>query len=193
MTCAVFARGPSNGNWRRSPGVKKANVNFATRTASVWYNPAETRVESLIAAVEDVGYQVPEQPQEVAEELEARDLRKRLIVGAAFALPVVVLGMLERGARRSVRAYFAGAVLTPDRFFLRDAWIALRHRLANMNTLIALQRHVQRFSIRPWAPLWRAGAMFTSKQPPSSSFWISAGAHARSARARPGVGCASVV
>jgi Cu+-exporting ATPase len=136
MTCAACARTVER-QLAGSPGVKKANVNFATRTASVWYNPAETRVESLIAAVEDVGYQVPEQPPELAEESEARDLRKRLIVGAVFAVPVAVLGMLERApavqfALTLPVLFYSGSI------FLHDAWTALRHRSANMNTLIAL-------------------------------------------------------
>jgi Cu+-exporting ATPase len=136
MTCAACARTVER-QLSGSPGVSKASVNFATRTASVWYNPTETRVESLIAAVEDVGYQVPDQPQELAEESEARDLRKRLVVGAAFAIPVVVLGMMERApvlqfALTLPVLFYSGWI------FLRDAWTALRHRSANMNTLIAL-------------------------------------------------------
>jgi Cu+-exporting ATPase len=136
MTCAACARTVER-QLAGSPGVKKANVNFATRTASVWYNPAETRVEQLIAAVEDVGYQVPEEPQEMAEDTEARDLRKRLIVGALFAIPVAALGMTERWPILQLILtlpvlFYSGII------FLRDAWTALRHGSANMNTLIAL-------------------------------------------------------
>jgi Cu+-exporting ATPase len=136
MTCAACARTVEK-QLANSPGVEKANVNFATRTASVWYNPAETRVESLIAAVEDVGYQVPEQPQELAEESEARDLRKRLLIGAVFAIPVAVLGMMER-APVAQFVLTLPVVFYSGSIFLRDAWTALRHRSANMNTLIAL-------------------------------------------------------
>ena len=91
MTCAACARTVER-QLASSPGVEKASVNFATQIASVSYNPAQTRIEDLVAAVEDVGYEVPREPQEIAEAAEARELRRRLIVGAVFAIPVFVLG-----------------------------------------------------------------------------------------------------
>jgi Cu+-exporting ATPase len=136
MTCAACARTIER-QLGSSEGVEKASVNFATRTASVQYDPARTRVESLIAAVEDVGFEVPQQPQEIAEQAEAREVRKRLIVGAVFAIPVVILGMLER--LRMVQCFLTVPVLMYAGLpFYRDAWTALRHRTGNMNTLIAL-------------------------------------------------------
>lgn len=136
MTCAACARTVER-QLAAAAGVEKASVNFATRTASVAYDPARTGVEELVAAIEDVGYEVPQQPQEIAEAAEIRETRRRLIVGATFAVPVFVLGMMER-------ALLAQCVLTlpvlayAGRGFFADAWTALRHRSANMNTLIAL-------------------------------------------------------
>jgi Cu+-exporting ATPase len=136
MTCAACARTVER-QLAGSPGVEKASVNFATKIASVSYNPAKTRIEDLVTAVEDVGYEVPSEPQEIAEAAEAREIRRRLIFGAVFAIPVFILGMLER-------AQIAQFVLTlpvlfyAGRGFFRDAWTALKHRSANMNTLIAL-------------------------------------------------------
>ncbi len=136
MTCAACARTIER-QLTHAPGVEKASVNFATRTASVAFDPARTGIGDLVAAVEEVGYEVPSQPQEIAEAAAMRELRRRLIVGAVFAVPVFVLGMLER-------APVAQFVLTlPVLFyaglrFFGDAWTAARHRSANMNTLIAL-------------------------------------------------------
>ncbi len=42
----------------QAPGVTKAHVDFATKIASVEFDPAKTRVAQLIAAVEQAGYQV---------------------------------------------------------------------------------------------------------------------------------------
>ena len=95
MTCAACARTVEK-QLSGSKGVTGASVNFATRTASVRFDPNQTQLEDLVHAVEDVGYEVPAAPQEIAEAAEARELRKRLIVGAVFAVPVFVLGMLER-------------------------------------------------------------------------------------------------
>ncbi|HTA45902.1 MAG TPA: heavy metal translocating P-type ATPase [Bryobacteraceae bacterium] len=136
MTCAACARTVER-QLSHTPGVDKASVNFATRTASVSFNPAETDIEGLVAAVEEVGYEVPQLPQEIAEASALRELRRHLIVGGLFAIPVFILGMLER-------APAAQFILTlPVLFyaglgFFKDAWNAARHASANMNTLIAL-------------------------------------------------------
>ena len=90
MTCAACARTVEL-QLAHSPGVGTASVNFATRTASVSFNPAQTGVEKLVAAVEEVGYDVPLQSQEIAQAAEARALRTHLIVAAIFAVPVFVL------------------------------------------------------------------------------------------------------
>lgn len=136
MTCAACARTVER-QLANSAGVEKASVNFATKVASVSYNPAQTRIEDLVAAVEDVGYEVREGPQELAEAAEAREIRKRLIVGALFAVPVLILGMLERFAFIQFLLTVPVMVYSGRGFFV-DAWKALRHGSANMNTLIGL-------------------------------------------------------
>jgi Cu+-exporting ATPase len=136
MTCAACARTVER-QLASSPGVEKASVNLATKIASVSYNPDQTGVEELVAAVEDVGYEVPTDSQEIAAAAESRSLRQRLLVGAVFATPVFILGMLERAPL--VQFVLTVPVLFyAGRSFFADAWSALRHRSANMNTLIAL-------------------------------------------------------
>src|SRR5580658_6800629 len=136
MTCAACARTVER-QLAGSPGVEKASVNFATKIASVSYNPAETRIEDLVAAVEDVGYEVPQEPQEIAEAGAAREIRQRLLVGAVFATPVFILGMLERAPLIQF-VLTLPVLIYAGRGFFADAWTALKHRSANMNTLIAL-------------------------------------------------------
>jgi P-type Cu+ transporter len=136
MTCAACARTVER-QLAASPGVERASVNFATKIASVSYNPAETRVEDLVAAVEDVGYEVPQEPQEIAEAAAAREIRRRLLVGAVFAIPVFILGMLERAPVMQF-VLTLPVLVYAGRGFFADAWTALKHRSANMNTLIAL-------------------------------------------------------
>src|SRR6185312_7948790 len=86
MTCAAWALAVE-GQLSSSDGVDRASVNFAPRTARVLFDPSRTRIENLLAAVDEIGYEVPQQPLEVAEAAEARDLRRRLIVGLACAAP----------------------------------------------------------------------------------------------------------
>jgi Cu+-exporting ATPase len=105
--------------------------------ASVRYDAESLGVEKLVSAVEEVGYGVPAGPQEIAEQREAADLRRRLIVGAAFAIPVFILGMLERWPALQLVLTLPVIGYSGAPFF-HDAWTALRHRSANMNSLIAL-------------------------------------------------------
>ena len=134
MTCAACARTIER-QLSSTEGVEKASVNFATRVASVRYNDAVTSVPDLVAAVQDIGYEVPEEAN--PEEKEAAELRKRLIVGAVFAIPVFILGMMERAPWVQF-ALTLPVLFYSGRAIYRDAWIALRHRSANMNTLIAV-------------------------------------------------------
>ncbi len=136
MTCAACARAVE-GQLAHSEGVSKANVNFATRTASVTFDASRTRLENLIAAVEEIGYEVPRESLEIAEAAEARDLRRRLIVAFLFATPVFVLGMLDRLPMAQMVLTVPVLAISGWPFY-RDAFKAARHRTANMNTLVAL-------------------------------------------------------
>ncbi len=41
---------------KRTPGVRDVKVSMMTRTATVTYDPAQTKVETLVAATTDYGY-----------------------------------------------------------------------------------------------------------------------------------------
>jgi Cu+-exporting ATPase len=135
MTCAACARTVER-QLASSHGVEKASVNFATKVASVSYNPDETGLDDLVAAVEDVGYEVPLGDPEAAEARETARVRKRFLVGLVFAIPVFLLGMMERAP--AFQLVLTIPVLAyAGRGFFEDAWTGLLHRSANMNTLIA--------------------------------------------------------
>lgn len=136
MTCAACARAVES-QLAGTKGVAKASVNFASRTAFVEYDALIASVPNLIAAVEDIGYEVPAGPIEIAERAEARDLRRRLIIAAVFGVPVLLLGMWERYPLFQMILTIP-VVAIAGRPFYRDAWTALRHRSVNMNSLIAL-------------------------------------------------------
>jgi Cu+-exporting ATPase len=134
MTCAACARSIER-TLANSPGVERARVNFATATATVEFRPGQTKVGDLIGAIEDLGYGVPE--TEPVPDTQGLEYRRRLIVSLLVAAPVMALGMLHRAI------YLQLALTLPIVFycgapFYVNAWSALRHRSANMNTLIAL-------------------------------------------------------
>ena len=84
------------------------------------------------------------------DESELRDMTRRLIVAAALTLPVFVLGMshifhgsaLSHWAATPTGRWVQALGATPVLFwcgwpFLRRAWMSIKHRSANMFTLIA--------------------------------------------------------
>jgi Cu+-exporting ATPase len=134
MTCAACARTIER-TLARTPGVESARVNFATNTATVEYDPARVKVGDFVGAIEGLGYGVPQTAQ--APDAEEPGYRRRLIVAAVFALPVVVLGM-SHGSPMLQLALSLPVVFYSGAPFYLGAWKALRHGSANMNTLIAL-------------------------------------------------------
>ena len=150
MTCAACARTVEK-QLAVEPGVESARVNIATHIAQVTYRPDATNVAALIAAVEHAGYQVPEEPAEIADAREQQDLRRRLGAGVLLTMPVVVLGMAERLGVAQLVLTVPVMVFSGGPFF-RDAWTALRRGSANMNTLIALGTGAA-FSYSVWTVL----------------------------------------
>ncbi|HXI45127.1 MAG TPA: heavy metal translocating P-type ATPase, partial [Candidatus Acidoferrales bacterium] len=147
-------------------GVAEANVNLASESATVRYDPAALTVADLVAAVDAAGYvarveqaTAADHVADVADAAEARsgrdeaaarhvrDLRRRLVVAALFTLPV--LGGL---ARMTVAPWlpaflsnplFQLVLATPVQFwagwpFYAGAFKAIRHKATDMNTLIAV-------------------------------------------------------
>ncbi len=140
MTCASCARAIELA-LGATPGVERARVNLATNTATVEYDAARAHVGDFIGAIEDLGYGVPQtEPRPDAEE---SAYRRRLAVAAALAAPVLLLGMWHGLVAAPYSAWIQLALTLPvvcysGAPFYKAAWTALRHRSANMNSLIAL-------------------------------------------------------
>lgn len=145
-------------------GVIKAAVNLATEEAMVEYVPRQTSPEKIKDAILDLGFDVPEEEPQTVEtvaEGESEDIeqptrdanilgwRKRFRICALLTLPIL-LGML-RGFEPFDRIipeffenpYLMWALATPVQFwggwpFYRGMWAGLKHRTADMNTLIAV-------------------------------------------------------
>jgi Cu+-exporting ATPase len=157
MTCAACARRIER-NLSRQPGVRSAGVNFATARATVEYDAGLTDRRRLVETIKDTGYgtleptradalagAAPPDTERAARAAEYRDLRRKFIVAALLSLPVLVVAMAHRRIplfNFSGVNYLQLALTTPVVFycgaqFYRGAWAALRHRAADMNTLIA--------------------------------------------------------
>ena len=135
MTCAACARTIER-TLAHTRGVERAHVNFATSTATVEYDPGQVRVGDFIGAIEDLGYGVAE--AEAPANGEAIRYRRRLIVAVVCAAPVLALGMAHTHTAWLQLILTIPVIIYSGEPFYIGAWAALRHRSANMNTLIAL-------------------------------------------------------
>jgi Cu+-exporting ATPase len=147
-------------------GVEDAAVNLATESATVRFDPARASVTDLGAAVDAAGYvariersSTADRPIDVAAAAEARDerdaaatrhlraLRLRLLVAAGLTAPLL-LGLARMTVAPWLPAIFSDPLIqlafaTPVQLwagarFYAGAWNALRHRSADMDTLIAV-------------------------------------------------------
>ncbi len=134
MTCAACARAIER-KLGKTGGVERANVNLATSTATVEYDPSQVKVGDFIGVIEGLGYGVPHAGEPPQSEDAAN--RWRLTAAIICAAPVMVLGMMH-GSPWIQLVLALPVVLYSGAPIYRAAWTALLHRSANMNTLIAL-------------------------------------------------------
>ena len=140
MHCAACAQRVEHA-LRAVPGVHSARVNFALSQASVELDE-HTPLDGLQAALAAEGYGArpldETRPLDEPFQLQAREAslwRVRFIVACALLLPQLwghALGMTVWFVLASLMQGYVGAP------YLLGAWRRLRHRSANMDTLIAL-------------------------------------------------------
>ncbi len=134
------------------PGVIDASVNLVTRNAAVRYDPSAVNPARLIEAVRATGYEAElpkaeESPAEVrsrqedADEREARDLAIKATVSVVAGIVAMGVSMLLMGNSRANYGLLGLTIVIlawAGRDIYRHAWKAVRHRSADMNTLVAL-------------------------------------------------------
>ncbi len=129
-------------------GVSQCEVNLATGTATVAYDPERVGLEKIRQTIDDAGYEARE-PMAGHDhggddtEEETREWKRKLIVSAVFTLPLLVIAM-SHGAIAFPGVHWVQLALTLPVVvygggkFYRLAWSATRHGAADMNTLIAV-------------------------------------------------------
>lgn len=151
----------------KQPGVSSAAVNFATKVATVSYDPGATTPADLASAVKDLGYSaiVPSahghehhhgahaaaggadhSAHMHTSDAETKRLLVRIVIGAVLATPVLVIAMAHDSiALFNVpwinwvqMAFTTPVVLWCGARFFRSAWMGAKHGSANMDTLVAM-------------------------------------------------------
>ncbi len=138
--CALTIEGAVRG----IPGVSEANVNFAAETLTVRADQAVAK-STIEESVAKAGYQLLEEEtgvragESALDKAEARQNLMWVIASALVAALVMYLDMLgTRGADLLAFGVTTALMFTAGLTFYRGAWIALRNRTANMDTLVAL-------------------------------------------------------
>jgi Cu+-exporting ATPase len=158
MTCASCANRIER-NLNRLDGVT-ATVNYATERATVEFDPAAVEPRELIAAVEAAGYEaaLPADgtPAPTPKEDPTAPLRRRLVISAVLALPVLLISMIP-ALQFDNWQWLALQLATPVVIwgawpFHHAAWANLRRATATMDTLISVG------TLTAW--LWSVYALF---------------------------------
>ncbi len=145
------------------PGVVAASVNFPAATVEVTYRPTETHFDALREAIESSGYEAvdptPATEDGINQEQEERDREYKTLMGkfwfaglvslpnVLFMYPAIIPGLAEwmppGSTERVVVWSILGLLTLPVMIwsgsqFFTGMWSAIKHRSANMHTLIAL-------------------------------------------------------
>ncbi len=147
MSCASCANSVER-ILKSMDGVLDASVNYANAMVTVTFLPNMTNAAALQKAVQDGGYdllvEAEEKQQETLEflhEQKYRRLRSKALWAMALSLPLVIIGMffMNMPYANAISWLFATPVVVwLGRSFFTGAWKQLKHRSANMDTLVAL-------------------------------------------------------
>ena len=141
------------------PGMDDVKVNFGAERITARYDPEQVSPKQMQQIIEDTGYKVHLRDEPGTQETEDReaadrraerkDLTRRVIVGAILSAPVIFAVMTSEFFNAPwmpsilLNHWFQLALITPVMLYTgwpihRTGWLTLRHRTADMNTLITI-------------------------------------------------------
>jgi len=141
------------------PGIDRVDANFGTERVTIDFDPNQVTSAEIQKSVAEGGYRlVPRAagPSASAEDEEAAerraeiaDLSRRVLMGTVLSLPVVAAVMAHEFFSAGwvpdflLNRWFQLSLITPVMFYAgwpihRTGWLTLRHRSADMNTLITI-------------------------------------------------------
>jgi Cu+-exporting ATPase len=153
MTCAACQANVQRA-LTRTPGVEKAAVNLMTNEAAIVFDPALTSPAALVEAINETGYSsslpgvgspavaADEHEQQHADEYRhlLRQALVSLAIGGGMMAMMPFMGAAHAAGPWTYASFIATTVVMAwaGRRFYTRAYKALRHRTADMNTLIAI-------------------------------------------------------
>ncbi|MDX3916864.1 copper-translocating P-type ATPase [Olivibacter sp. SDN3] len=146
MTCAACAVSVES-MVKSLFGVNNAEVNYATQTVKVAYDPTTVQPNKFREAVQSIGYDLVldmergKEVQEEAQKNQYKTLKTRIVATSILTIPIVILGMFLMDMPYA--NYIMLALSTPVLFifgksFFINAYRQAKHGRSNMDTLVAL-------------------------------------------------------
>ncbi|MFA9389436.1 MAG: heavy metal translocating P-type ATPase [Prolixibacteraceae bacterium] len=148
-SCAVSVESMLNSQ----PGIVSASVNFAASSVWVEYQPGKTNPQAFRSTLQSIGFDLLADEEEASHQEEIKEhesilLKRKTIYAALFTLPVVVIGMFMMNlpfANWIMLVLATPVVFWFGRSFYINAFKQLKHRKANMDTLVALSTGIAYF------------------------------------------------
>ncbi len=154
MTCASCASSTQN-ILSFVPGVLNATVNYGNEKGTVEYLPDITSPQKMRQALQEIGYDMMIEEDELSPENVERirrenyhKLKKETVGALVLSVPIVIVGMFFM--HWPYANYIMWLLATPvlfvfgRRFFI-GAWKQAKHHSANMDTLVALSTGISYF------------------------------------------------
>ncbi|MFD2043335.1 heavy metal translocating P-type ATPase [Ornithinibacillus salinisoli] len=150
MTCAACSTRIEK-VLNKQEGVKVANVNLATESASIEYNPGLIEELDLIGKIQKLGYdakrKAEEQEKQTQKEKHLKQMKVKLAVSTVLTAPLLITMLVHLFGiyipHIFMNPWFQFALATPVQFiigwqFYVGAYKNLRNGGANMDVLVAL-------------------------------------------------------
>ena len=162
MACSVCAANVER-KLNSLEGINSATVSLAGRTALVDYDPEKITLEDMKREISNAGYDLVIEADRSAEEINRREftlLKRKTFLSWLFAILVMAFSMGWVSSGMENTASMGGGMMTDShalafnnqislilallnmvycgRMFYVSAWKQLRHRSANMDSLVAL-------------------------------------------------------
>jgi Cu+-exporting ATPase len=162
MHCANCAIAIEKTLTKNYAGISKAEVNLATDSVYIEYDPSQVKINDMAESVKKAGYELVIESEDETGDVESRARadetrrqKKALIIGILFTLPLFFLSMGSDAGIFSFSGekWFSWLMLvlaSPVQFYTGfDYYIngfkSLRNRSANMDVLVALGSSIAYF------------------------------------------------
>ncbi|WP_156288488.1 heavy metal translocating P-type ATPase [Oceanobacillus salinisoli] len=150
MTCAACSNRIEK-VLNKQEGVKLANVNLATESAAVEYNPGMVDIEAMIGKIQKLGYdakvKADNAEKKKTKEKQLQKMKTKLIISSILSAPLLLTMLVHLVGVRIpdlfMNPWFQFALATPVQFYIGwqfyvGAYKNLRSGGANMDVLVAL-------------------------------------------------------